>query len=200
MPTFTPQACMAALRILLSRTETTRQFLDAVEKGDITFSELPARSETSSRAHHGHAKLPMRAKALLAKGGGLPNADRQKVIDEFAVRCIKKTGDAARQGRLQEPVPDVPHAHRRRDQDRPRPDRHGRPSEGATCSIDILDPSRSVEGNFRVYTVDRPRRPDLQRPAGRRRRRRPIELIDAEGKKHTVLRDDIENCMPRPSR
>ena len=61
--------------------------------------------------------------------------------------------------------------------------------------VHIIDPSRSVEGNFRVYTVADRRRPGAQRPAWPPRRKTAIELIDAEAKKHVVLREDIEKLQ-----
>src|ERR1019366_8461492 len=91
MPSFTPQARSVALRVLLSRPASTRQFLDAVEKGQVTFNELPL-DQKQALATHLDAKIAKRAKALLAKGGGLPNADRQKVVEEF-LPLLKKTGN-----------------------------------------------------------------------------------------------------------
>ena len=57
--------------------------------------------------------------------------------------------------------------------------------------VHILDPSRSVEGNFLQYTVSTTRRP---RPNGllAGETKTSIELLDAEGKKQTILRDDID--------
>src|SRR5207247_5361387 len=93
MPTFTPQARATALRIMLGRAETTRQFLDAVEKGTMTLSELPL-DQKQALAAHPDSKIAERAKAILAKGGGVPNADRQNGVDEFLPH-LKKTDDVA---------------------------------------------------------------------------------------------------------
>src|SRR5262249_38651346 len=56
---------------------------------------------------------------------------------------------------------------------------------------DIIDPSRNVEGNFRAYTV--------VTTSGRlftgllaSESKTAIEIFDAEGKKQTILRSDIE--------
>ena len=150
MPSFTPQARLTALRILLSRPESTRQFLDAVEKGTMTFSELPL-DQKQALAAHPDAKIASRAKALLAKGGGLPNADRQKVVEEF-LPLIAKKGNVELGKAVFKKHCALCHTHS---------------GEGAKIGpdlsgvavhtkehlfIDILDPSRSVEGNFRVYT------------------------------------------------
>src|SRR5207245_2326923 len=60
--------------------------------------------------------------------------------------------------------------------------------------IEILDPSRSVEGNYRQYVVST--------KAGRvlsgllaSETRTAVELLDAEGKRHTVLREDIDDLQ-----
>src|SRR5262249_54665380 len=59
---------------------------------------------------------------------------------------------------------------------------------------DIIDPSRSVENNFRAYTV--------MTTAGRiltgllaSESKTAVELFDAEGKKQTILRSDIEKLV-----
>src|SRR5207253_1298931 len=57
--------------------------------------------------------------------------------------------------------------------------------------IDILDPSRSVEANFRIYTVATKGGLVLNGLLASESRT-AIELFDAEGKKHTLLRSDIE--------
>jgi uncharacterized protein len=61
----------------------------------------------------------------------------------------------------------------------------------------ILDPSRSVEGNFRVYT--------LATADGRvltgllaSESKTAVELFDAEGKKHSILREDIDQLVASP--
>ena len=62
---------------------------------------------------------------------------------------------------------------------------------------DILDPSRSVEGNFRAYSV--------VMKSGRiltgllaSESKTAIELFDAEGKKQTLLRDEIDELVATP--
>ena len=57
--------------------------------------------------------------------------------------------------------------------------------------IHILDPSRSVEGNFVQYTVATT---DGRVISGllAAETKTSVELIDAEGKRHVVLREDID--------
>ena len=58
--------------------------------------------------------------------------------------------------------------------------------------VHVLDPSRSVEGNFRVYTAKLLDGRVLQGMLASESRT-AVEVIDAEGKKHSVLREDIES-------
>jgi putative membrane-bound dehydrogenase-like protein len=192
MPAFTPQARSTALRILLSRPESTRQFLDAVEQGTLTFSELPL-DQKQALASHPNAKIAERAKALLAKGGGLPNADRQKVVEEF-LPLINKTGDVALGKAVFKKHCALCHTHSG-DGAKIGPDLTGVAAHTKEhLLIDILDPSRSVEGNFRVYQVTT--------LAGKvhngllaSETKTTIELIDTEAKKIVVQRDDIEQIF-----
>ena len=57
--------------------------------------------------------------------------------------------------------------------------------------VHILDPSRSVEGNFIQYTVSTT---DGRTKSGllAGETKTSIDLLDAEGKKHTILREDID--------
>ena len=103
-------------------------------------------------ANHPDRAIAERAKALLAKGGGLPNADRQKVIDEL-LPLIKQKGDAAHGKLMFNKHCATCHMHSG-EGNKIGPDLTGmavHPKEHLL--IHILDPSRSVEGNFRLYTV-----------------------------------------------
>jgi putative heme-binding domain-containing protein len=60
--------------------------------------------------------------------------------------------------------------------------------------IHIIDPSRSVEGNFRIYSV--------VTSDGRivngllaSESKTAIELFDAEGKKHAIQREDVDEMI-----
>jgi putative heme-binding domain-containing protein len=63
--------------------------------------------------------------------------------------------------------------------------------------VEILDPSRSVEGNYRQY--------NLTTKGGKvlagllaSETKTAVELLDAEGKRHTVQRDDIDDLQATP--
>jgi putative membrane-bound dehydrogenase-like protein len=190
MPTFTPQARSAALRIMLSRADSTRHFLDAVEKGTLTLSELPL-DQKQALAAHPDAAIANRAKALLAKGGGLPNADRQKVVEEF-VTHIKKTGDGAAGKAVFKKHCAICHTHSGEGV-KIGPDLSGVAVHTKEhLLIDILDPSRSVEGNYRVYTIETKQGLVLNGLLASETKT-TFELFNTEGKKLVVERDEIES-------
>src|SRR5204863_5180701 len=61
----------------------------------------------------------------------------------------------------------------------------------------IIDPSRSVEGNFRVYTlITRDRR--VLNGLLISESRTAIELLDADDKRTTVLREDVKQLLASP--
>ncbi|RIK75517.1 MAG: glycosyl hydrolase [Planctomycetota bacterium] len=186
---FSPSARRAALAVLLRRKPWSMALLDAVEAKKLALDEL-ALDQRQQLASHPDKELAERAAKLLASGGGLPNPDRQKVIDKFA-DVLKQTGDATAGKKLF--VDNCAKCHK-----------HG--GEGATIGPDltgmaahpksetiihILDPNRNVEGNFRqhqVVTLDGEVLSGLL--AGETRT--AVELVDSEAKRHVVLREDID--------
>ncbi|MEX2188688.1 MAG: PVC-type heme-binding CxxCH protein [Pirellulales bacterium] len=186
---FTPATRRAALAVLLRRKAWSVALLDAIDAKKLALEDL-ALDQRQQLAAHPDKELAARAAKLLAAGGGLPNPDRQKVIDKFA-DVLKQTGDAAAGKKLF--VDNCAKCHR-----------HG--GEGATIGPDlsgvaahpksetiihILDPNRNVEGNFRQHqlvTVDGEVLSGLL--AGETRT--AVELVDSEAKRHVVLREDID--------
>jgi len=189
MAIFTPQARTTALRILLSRPEATRQYLDAVEKGTLALSEL-ALDQKQALAAHPDKQISERTKAILAKGGGLPNADRQKVVEEF-FPLLKKSGDVALGKAVFKKHCAICHTHSGEGA-KIGPDLTGVAAHTKEhLLIDILDPSRSVEGNFRLYTVETKKGMVFSGMMASETRT-TIELIDTQAKKHVIERDDID--------
>jgi putative membrane-bound dehydrogenase-like protein len=189
IPTLTPAGRAAALRLLLGRTDWTAALLDAIDKGTIPLHDLSL-DQKQRLASHPAATIAERAKKILARGGGLPNPDREKVITE-RVALTRRTGDPAAGKVVFKTHCAKCHMHSG-EGEKIGPDLTGmnvHPKEHLL--IDILDPSRSVEGNFRLYT--------LTTKSGRTltglltsETKTAVELFDAEAKKHTVLRDDID--------
>src|SRR5262249_4347900 len=131
-----------------------------------------------------------RATKLLAGGGRLPNPDRQKVVDAL-LPLAKKTGDKAKGKEVFEKNCAKCHRHGSVGQT-VGPDLTGvAVRDRADIVIDILDPNRSVEGNYRRFTVELKNGTVLQGLLSSETKT-AVELIDAEAKKHVLLREDID--------
>lgn len=177
-----------ALRLVLAKTDSAKAFLDAVEKGTLRFDML-ALDQRTALASHPDAGLADRAKKLLAQGGGLPSPDRQKVIEELKV-ALHKAGNVENGKKMF--VAHCAKCHK-----------HG--TEGTTIGPDltgfgvhpreelaiaILDPSRSVEGNFKLYRVTTADERTILGILGAQTGT-TTEIIDAEAKKHAIAKSDI---------
>jgi len=79
-----PSARRAAIRVLLGRPASTRVLLEAVSTKKIPWADLSL-DQQQSLAAHPDRQLARRAQVLLARGGSLPNPDRQKVLNELQV-------------------------------------------------------------------------------------------------------------------
>jgi putative membrane-bound dehydrogenase-like protein len=192
LDTLTPGARNAGLRVLLSRPEGTRALLVAVDKGQVQLAELTL-DQKQSLAAHPDRKIAARAKKLLARGGGLPSADRQKVIDEL-LPVTKRTGDVALGKQVFTKHCATCHTHSG-EGNKVGPDLTGMAVHPkASLLIDIMDPSRNVEGNYRVYTVTTQDGLVLSGLLASETKT-SVELIDSQAKKHTVLRENIDQFV-----
>ncbi len=191
-PTLTPTVRLTAMRAMIARADWTKSLITAIEAGHIELGDLSL-EQKQALANHPDKELAKRIKPLLAKGGGLPNPDRQKVIDEL-MPVIEKTGDVASGKAVFKKTCAKCHTHSG-EGTKIGPDLTGMAVHPKhELIIHILDPSRSVEGNFRIYTV--------QTDDGKvfngllaSESKTAIELIDSEAKKHTILRENIEELI-----
>jgi putative membrane-bound dehydrogenase-like protein len=191
----TPSVRPAAVRLLLGRTDWTRSLLDGVEAGRIQLTELSLEQKLALGNHVDKA-IRDRVKPLLAKGGGLPNPDRQKVVDEL-MPLTEKTGDAVAGKAVFKKTCVKCHTHSG-EGTRIGPDLTGmavHPKKELLTHI--IDPSRSVEGNFRIYSVTTD---DGKVYSGllASESKTAIELIDVEAKKHQILRENIDELVASP--
>ena len=185
----TPVVRSEATKALLSRPEWTIAFLDGVDKGDASLSLLSL-PQTQSLATYPDKAIAARAKALIARGGGLPDANRQKVIDQYAL-VATRGGDPSRGKIVYTQQCAKCHMHGG-EGGKVGPDLTGMGTHPRDeLLIHILDPSRSVEGNFIQYV--------LATTGGQvfngllaSESKSAVELTDAEGKPHRVLREEIE--------
>jgi len=189
LPALAPSARAVALRALMGRSDWIPPFVAALETGQARFSEL-ALDQKQALASHSNREIAERVKRLLAQGGGLPDPDRQKVIDRLGPE-LRSGGDPVR-GRLVFQQ-QCAKCHRRANEGaQVGPDLSGTAALPRNeLLIHILDPSRSVEGNFVQYNVATV---DGRVISGllASETKTTVELLDSEAKRHVVVREDID--------
>jgi putative heme-binding domain-containing protein len=184
----TPAARPAALRQLLGRTDWTLALLAGFEAGKVRLDQLSLDQKQALAAHRDR-RIAARAKELLGRGG-LPDPDRQKVIDELAP-VVLRGGDAARGKLVFEQQCAKCHVHSGQG-GKVGPDLTGMASHPKPeLLVHLLDPSRGVEGTFIQYTVATADGRVLNGLLASETKT-AIELVDAEGKTHVLQRADIE--------
>lgn len=191
----TPGNKQAVVQAIVSRSDWTKMMLDAAEAGQFALNELTL-DQKQSLAAHPDRTLRDRAKKLLEAGGGLPNADRQKVIEELISITTDKGDPVAGKAAFKKTCAKC-HTHSG-EGTKVGPDLTGmavHPKKELV--IHLLDPSRSVEGNYRAYTVliDDGR---VLTGLLASESKTAIEIFDAEGKKHAIQREQIEQLQQSP--
>ncbi len=190
LPNMTPSSRTAAINLMLKRPDVTREFVNAAQAGKVSIDDLTL-DQKQALANHPTREISQIAQKLLAAGGSLPNADRQKVVDEL-ISVTKEKGDAANGLKRCSPsMLGLSRAFRCGQPSWPRTNRHGR-SPQAELLVHILDPSRSVEGNFKLYTVLTSDGSVLSGTLASESKT-AIDLFDAQGKRRAILREDIES-------
>lgn len=191
----TPTVRETALTVLLSRPPSTRAVLDAIEAGTLQIADLSLEHKRTL-IEHPEQSIRKRSTQLVRDGGGLPNPDRQRVVEQL-ISVAQQTGDVELGKALF--VKHCAKCHQHGDiGEKIGPNLTGmvvHPKE--ELLVHIMDPSRSVEGNFRLYTVvttdGRIRSGMLAAET-----RTSIELVDTEAKRQTIVRADIEELLASP--
>ncbi len=188
--TLTPKLREDVVAVLLVRPETAAQLVDSLSKGPIQVGDLTL-DQRETLKNHPDRRLRDAAVKVLSATGGLPSADRVKVLERYASTAHAK-GDAKIGKELFKKNCANCHKHSGEGQEIG-PELTGmavHPKE--ELLVHILDPSRSVEGNFRRYTV---LTSDGKVVAGMLAAESltAIEIIDAEGKKQSISREDVES-------
>jgi len=196
LASLTPAVRDAALRAVLANREWAAQLVDRLEAGSVAVTDVPL-VERGKLTEHPDRTVRERARKVIAKGGGLPSADRQKVIDDV-LPVVLAGGDAPRGKALFKEQCGKCHMHSG-EGGKVGPELTGMavhpPQE---LLIHILDPNRSVEGNYRAWTVTTD---DGRVVTGllAAESRTAVELVDAEGKRHPIQRDEIDEFQPSPN-
>jgi putative membrane-bound dehydrogenase-like protein len=189
LPRLSPGVRSRVVRMLLSRTNWIPALVARLEADPARLSELSLDQKQALGAHP-NPDIAARAKKLLAHGGGLPDPDRQRVIDRLGAELLAG-GDPGRGKLVFQQQCSKCHRHTG-EGGQVGPDLSGMAAiPRHELLVNILDPSRSVEGNFVQYTVATG---DGRVISGllASESKTSVELIDAEGKRHAVLREDID--------
>jgi putative membrane-bound dehydrogenase-like protein len=185
----TPATRSVALGVLLSRPAWTRVFLEQADTGRAQIADLSL-DQKQALAEHPDLRIRRRAQTLLRRGGALPSPDRQKVLDGL-LSLTKVKGDAAAGKVVFKDQCSKCHVHSG-EGTRIGPELTGMAVHSKEELLtEIIDPSRSVEANFRVYRVTT-RKGLVLTGLLASESRTSIELVDAEAKTRTILRADID--------
>ena len=188
----TPSVRPAAIRLLVSRPETTRDLLDALDSGGLQRSDLTLDQQQTLLAHPDR-RIRRTAESVLARDGGLPSPDRAEVIAKM-LPAIERPGSVERGREIFQK--NCANCHRYQGQGQEvGPDLTGmavHPKEELLTHI--LDPSRSVEGNYQSYSVLTADGIVISGMLASETQT-SIELIDSQAKQHLVLREDIEELI-----
>jgi putative membrane-bound dehydrogenase-like protein len=189
VPQLTPQVLPVALESLLRRPSWQRRLLQDVLAGKVD-KKLLAPDVLDRLLKSGDGEVARLATEVAARGGRVPDADRQKLLEQW-LPIADQPGDAARgavvfaeqcakchtlDGKGGIVGPDLTNIGTRGRRD---------------LLLEILDPNRSVEGTYRAYDVTLKNGDSLSgRLVGESKT--AIELLDATAVKHVLSRDDVQ--------
>ncbi len=192
MRLMSPSVRAAAVSLLLTRPELTRALLDGAGTGQVSLNDL-ALDQKQALLKHPDRSIREAAQQLLARGGSLPDPDRQKVYEQL-LPVTRRQGNADNGHGVF--LKHCSRCHRHSGEgERIGPDLTGMAVHPKSELLThIIDPSRSVEGNFRMYsvvTVDGRTLNGMLLSESRT----AIELVDTQGRKRAVLREDIDELI-----
>jgi putative membrane-bound dehydrogenase-like protein len=184
-----PEFLKDSVRVMLGRPESTVELIDAISAGKLTINDLQLDQRQLLREHPDR-KIRERAIAMMKSSGGIPNSDRQKLVESW-LDLTQQSGDAVNGKGIYQKHCALCH-------------RHGDLGNNigpnltgmavhpkAELLVHILDPNRSVEGNFRTYNIQTS---DGSIVTGMMagETKTAIEIVNVQGKREVVLREDIE--------
>ena len=190
---FSPKIKNAAINILLSKAAWSESLLDKAESKEFDLESLSLEQKQLLRTYPDEA-LKAKAEKLLAMGGGLPDADREKVLQSL-MHITHLQGNVSNGRAIYKKVCANCHQHGKIGV-KIGPNLTGmavHPKEELLTHI--IDPSRSVEGNYRLYkvaTVDG----ELISGMLAGESKTSITIVDSEAKKIDIQREDIEEFAP----
>lgn len=184
-----PSLNSGVVRLLLNRADSTKILLDAIEKGQIQFTDLQL-DQRQAILNHPDRAIAGRASELMKAGGVMVTSNRQALVDEW-MPLTEKKGD--RENGLAVYKKHCAQCHKHGDVGVAiGPNLTGMAVHPkAEILMNVLDPSRSVESNFRTYQVLTAEGKVINGMlAGESAK--AIRMINTQGKEEQVLREDID--------
>jgi putative heme-binding domain-containing protein len=188
-----PSARKAAIDVLMRRGPWHAALLTAIEKGTVARGDLSAEQAQQLVAVAPDDAAAERARKLLAAGARPADADKQKLIDRL-MPLAERRGDVAAGKVVYEKNCVACHMFAGTG-GRVGPDLSGiGKNPRHEILLNIIDPNRSVEGNFKLWIVQTR---DGQTISGRldTESQTTVEMLDAAGKQHVVQRKDIRRMQ-----
>ena len=189
----TPEVRSSIIRTMLSREKLTRVLLAGVEAGRLQVTDLSTEQRASLSSHPSNRVRQLSAR-LFREGGIVIDENRSKLIAD-KVSLMEETGDPKIGKTVFAKHCSNCHVYKGEGQI-VGPNLTGMSVHPKTELLThILDPNRSVEANYRLYTVVTV---DGRLTSGllSAESLTTIEIVDSQGKRHTILREDIDELKP----
>ncbi len=190
--TMTPQLKGVAIGVVIGKPVWAKRMVETAANGRFDLSELTLDQKQALRSFPDR-KLREQAEELLARDGGLPDADREKVRQTL-LHITKIAGDPKAGLAVYKKVCAACHQHGEIGT-KIGPNLTGmavHPKEELLTHI--IDPSRNVEGNYRLYKV-LTTEGDVVSGMLAGETRTSITIIDSQAKEISVAREDIEELI-----
>ncbi len=185
----TPAARRAAIGVLLRRGEWAMALLDSVDQQRISRTDLAPEHWAQLKQHPNRA-VGRRAERLAEIKAGI-SADREAIVKQL-LPLARQKGDVARGKEVFAASCAVCHTMAGQG-GKVGPDLTGIGArDRSDILLDILDPNRSVEANYRMWTVTTK---DGESYSGRleTETQTTVEILDTAAQKHVVPRKEIES-------
>jgi putative membrane-bound dehydrogenase-like protein len=188
----TPSVRQTIVQTLLSRPAMTAALLKGIEGGKLGVSDLSA-LQRQTLADHPDKELRAQARKLLASGGSNVDPNRQRLV-EAKMQLTQRKGNADAGKALF--AKNCANCHKYQGEGNVvGPDLTGMSVHPkAEWLVNILDPSRSVESNYRLYTVLTNDGVVINGVLAAESKT-SIEMVDAQAKRQTILREDIDQLV-----
>lgn len=187
----TPAARRSAIAVLLRRPEWTGSLLEGVEKRKIQRTDI-AVEQWSQLKQHPNRAIAGRAERLSGSYATV-SSDREEVVKKL-LPIAGKPGDLARGKEVYATTCAVCHTFNGQG-GKVGPDLTGiAPKSTQEILIDIIDPNRSVEANYRMWNVTT-KSGDTFSGRLETETQSSVEILDTTGQKHVVQRQDIESMQ-----